>query len=68
MKGAPCGRCDERRVGCHAECEKYLTWAAERRKALEADHRKRIAERYAHDRNILLSVSKLKKRLRGRKG
>lgn len=27
---APCKGCEERQVGCHAGCEKYLEFAAER--------------------------------------
>lgn len=26
MKKPPCKNCNERNVGCHARCEKYLAW------------------------------------------
>lgn len=68
MPGAPCGRCDERRVGCHAECERYLSWSAERRAAKEKDRDNRIAERYLHDLRIRLTKYKIKNRVRGRRG
>jgi len=30
MKTAPCKDCPDRTVGCHASCEKYIAFAAER--------------------------------------
>ena len=32
---APCKGCQDRRVGCHGECEKYQTFRAENQKRLE---------------------------------
>lgn len=26
MEKSPCRGCDERRIGCHASCEKYIDW------------------------------------------
>ncbi len=26
----PCKGCDERVIGCHSVCERYITWKAER--------------------------------------
>lgn len=26
MKGSPCLDCNERKVGCHAKCGKYIAW------------------------------------------
>ena len=34
-RDAPCMDCDERRVGCHAECERYKVW----RKQLDEQNR-----------------------------
>ena len=68
MPGAPCVRCDERRVGCHAECERYLTWSAEQRAAREKDHDNRMVDRYEQDRRIRISKHKARRRARGRKG
>lgn len=67
MSGAPCGHCDERQVGCHAECERYQTWATERRAALENDYRKRAVERYERDRRIEITRHHIKRRVRGKK-
>lgn len=64
----PCRNCEERTETCHATCERYLTWATERRAALEKDHDNRIAERYQKDLRIRLSRWRIKKRVRGRKG
>lgn len=66
MPGAPCGRCDERRVGCHAKCERYLTWSTERRAAKEKDRDNRIAERYNHDKRIRVAVYMFKRRQKGK--
>lgn len=35
MKKPPCGGCVERHIGCHAKCERYLTWSAEHEKERE---------------------------------
>lgn len=43
MKSSPCKDCPDRCVGCHAKCEKYLSWKKHEeeleaiRKAKEAD-------------------------------
>ena len=68
MPGAPCVRCDERRVGCHAECERYLTWSAEQRAAKEQDYKDRLPERYIHDLQVRMTQWKLRRKARGRKG
>lgn len=26
----PCKGCDEREIGCHSVCERYITWKAQR--------------------------------------
>ena len=41
MSKAPCYNCTERTVGCHATCERYLAWSAERREAVESEWRSR---------------------------
>ena len=40
----PCGVCEERFVGCHAKCEAYKAWDAERWKKREAEYRQRNRE------------------------
>ena len=30
-KGCPCQGCEDRFVGCHAECERYAAWKERRR-------------------------------------
>lgn len=29
MTDNPCWKCTEREIGCHAKCERYLTWQKE---------------------------------------
>ena len=63
----PCRNCEERRVGCHAECERYLTWAKARREARERDYDKRIYERYAIERDKKIKNKRLQDQARVRK-
>lgn len=63
----PCANCADRHAGCHAECERYLTWSKERREARERDYNSRICERYAIERDKKIKSSKLKARARGRR-
>lgn len=67
MQVAPCRKCDERTAGCHANCEKYLTWAKTRNEAKEKDYEKRLPERYVHDLQIRLTRFKLRRKARGRR-
>ena len=66
--GAPCVRCDERRVGCHAECERYLSWSAEHRAARETEYKKQIVKHYKNERSMRLRRWKMRRKKRGRKG
>jgi len=38
---APCKGCQDRRIGCHGDCEKYREFHAENRKRLE-QHQKEL--------------------------
>ena len=44
----PCKDCADRHAGCHAECEKYLSWKADHIAACEAN-RLSAGERAARD-------------------
>ena len=46
MNGAvcPCAVCEERFVGCHAQCEAYKDWDAEQWKRREAEIQQRRRE------------------------
>lgn len=40
ISGSPCKGCNDRRLGCHADCKAYSEWAADNeaeRQALRAD-------------------------------
>ena len=37
----PCGICEERYAGCHAECDAYKAWDADRWRQREAEIRQR---------------------------
>jgi hypothetical protein len=63
----PCRGCDDRHTGCHAECEKYLSWSNERREARERDYASRIADIYAVERDKKIKSYKLKNRSRGKR-
>ena len=39
----PCHNCEDRHVGCHAECERYKEYAAECHKRREKRHLESIA-------------------------
>lgn len=30
MKSVPCGNCEERSIGCHGKCEKYIEFRRDR--------------------------------------
>lgn len=63
----PCGNCTERHALCHADCDRYLTWANERKEARERDYESRIVERYAIERDKKIKCKRLQERARGRK-
>ena len=35
MNVTPCKNCQDRTLGCHDKCEKYIEWKAERQKILD---------------------------------
>ena len=43
---APCTDCNDRQVGCHAKCPKYIGWRSEsmQRKNAINDHARKIAD------------------------
>ena len=44
MRKAPCIKeCESRQPGCHATCQKYLEWKAERELLLEQIHKENAA-------------------------
>lgn len=48
---SPCLRCENRSIDCHARCEKYKAWSAERdgRKKQQADIMPNAAEQYRRE-------------------
>lgn len=46
----PCADCEERYVGCHAECERYKAWKEDREKQREAKHAATASYREAYGR------------------
>ncbi len=64
---APCANCKDRHAGCHAECERYLTWSEERAEARERDYNSRICDRYALERDKDIKCARLRAKARGRK-
>lgn len=43
MNKSPCHKCEEREVGCHSKCDKYIRFRAELDKVNQA----RLEEKYA---------------------
>ena len=43
---APCVDCDDRQVGCHARCTKYIDWKSEYQQIKKAinEHSRKIAD------------------------
>lgn len=46
-----CKGCEERQLGCHSECERYLTEKANNGKDEKAWHNGRIMHEYRYDKN-----------------
>lgn len=50
----PCYECQDRTVGCHGKCEKYISWNKEHEKIRDAAHHekqlKTISTEYRRDR------------------
>lgn len=44
MNKCPCKDCHDRRLKCHADCAKYLEWAARKRAVHQAERQHRINE------------------------
>lgn len=61
MKFTSCYNCQERRVGCHAECERYLSEAAKNEQELAAKNKQvqQKVEMNLYKRNV---VEKTKRR------
>lgn len=48
MRQSPCYKCQDRYVGCHAKCERYIEWSAAREAERERIHKiKENDKRYA---------------------
>ena len=65
---APCFNCTERHVGCHAECDKYQAYHAERLKVYEANRKNgdlndflESVKRHRNDRNHSRNIAKKRK-------
>lgn len=43
-KGNPCKGCEDRYVGCHAECTAYCEWQREHKAELDAANHKRYID------------------------
>ena len=61
---APCVDCNERQVGCHAKCPKYIDWRSEyqqRKKAIN-EHSRKIADVESYEVSQKHKVKKTKGR------
>lgn len=57
MLNAPCLKCQERKIGCHGTCEKYIAWRAGMD---EEARRKRLAK--LGDEAAFMAVLRTKRR------
>lgn len=62
-KPGPCKDCQDRRVGCHAVCEPYLTWAAQKRAVHQIEVKKRQMDVHINE----MAVHRIKRALRGKR-
>lgn len=67
MNNCPCHHCENRHVGCHAECEVYKGWRAERDALNERIHEEKERYRVALDIRYA-KYEEWKKKSRGHKG
>ena len=44
MDVAPCKNCDERRVGCHAVCKRYIAWQVDHEALLKKMHMEKMMD------------------------
>lgn len=56
----PCRTCNDRTIGCHGNCEKYVQWSQEQEKLREIRNKKVNQERLA-DEDIIRRRMKKKK-------
>lgn len=61
----PCYKCLDRVVGCHAECEKYLQYIAER-KTQKKEMQKILKKEHMLEDHMIKTSIKHKKRRNGR--
>lgn len=55
---APCKDCEDREVGCHAGCEKYLAYKKEREKLNKINAKTEIFLSYKKEKHLRLKNSK----------
>ena len=53
-----CAGCEDRHVGCHSDCEKYLAEKAEIQKAHDENNRQKALDIVAHDTRIRMRKKK----------
>lgn len=59
----PCRGCEERKMGCHDQCNGYMTWKAELAKEREIEIRKKAEDAMLADSSIYWSLKKRKKKI-----
>lgn len=52
LNKCPCYQCEERHIGCHSDCRRYLDWKAENDAARKREQEWRAAERTTTERII----------------
>lgn len=62
---SPCRNCEERKVGCHSECEKYISFSESLRKWNDIVAEERIREARADSVRVATAAKMKKYRDRG---
>lgn len=62
---APCKGCGDRKIGCHARCEKYLEFRKEREAIAETNRKEKLKYAISMKCEAWL-VSEIKRKQRGR--
>lgn len=63
---APCYKCEGRKVGCHADCERYLTYAG--LQALEREKRYQESMRQSRSHTLFTATERKRRNQNGSKG
>ena len=62
----PCKNCQERMIGCHSSCQKYIDWTAERAVEKEKENKQKIVRGRVTDSQYYEGMRRLYNKQKGR--